>query len=157
MSTIHIGTYTYENTGESIITVEADGNSRRERGASIAAVVRRYKAAGNTVQMIGKPSYDEMHGFLHRTTVRYRVTPLPSPEDVLLAKIEEHQARIQGNGQGDGMFVVDPDFNTLMALWNAGRIVPGGKTSGPGNKLGWYSVRMIDADHAAALEMDAAR
>lgn len=76
-------------------------------------------------------------------------------EASLLARIEARQADFSHDG--DGLFAYDHDYSALVSLWNAGRIVPGSRTSGGGGKLGWYSVRMIDADHAEALAMDAYR
>lgn len=84
------------------------------------------------------------------------VAPLTdSPADALIADIEAWQ---DGHRYGDGLFLPDDhSMVTLMELWEAGRVVPGSKTSGPGARLGWYSVRMIDADHAEALIMNAAQ
>lgn len=141
---------TVTNTG-SFTVIEADGNDRRSRGARIAAAVRRMKAAGLTVEKVSV-RYDEAQGFLSRTTARYRVTAAPTAADKLLAEIEERQVW----SRGDGLFLPEGySSETLNELWFAGRIVPGSKTSGPGGKLGWYSVRMIDADHAEALALNA--
>jgi hypothetical protein len=72
-------------------------------------------------------------------------------EAELLAKIETWQA----GHHGDGLFLPDGYSHVAhMALWEANRIVPGSKTSGAGGKLGWYSVRMIDADHEEALRIN---
>lgn len=77
-------------------------------------------------------------------------------QEAMLAEIEAWQAE---NPYCSGMMFADRahNFEALMQLWYAGRIVSGSRTSGPGNKFGWYSVRMINENHAAALEMDAAR
>lgn len=74
-----------------------------------------------------------------------------SAADALLAEIEAWQA---AHRYGDGLFLPEHhSLTTLGELWDAGRVVPGSGTSGPGGRLGWYSVRMIDADHAEALIM----
>jgi hypothetical protein len=71
----------------------------------------------------------------------------------LLAEIEEWQR--ESHADGDGLMLPDRySPATLQALWDAGLVVPGGKTTGNGGKLGWYSVRMINADHEEALVMD---
>jgi len=71
----------------------------------------------------------------------------------LLAEIEEWQR--ESHADGDGLMLPDRySLATLQALWDAGLVVPGGKTTGNGGKLGWYSVRMIDAAHEEALAMD---
>lgn len=57
----------------SFTAIEADGGTRRERGARIGAAVRRMKAAGLAVEKVSV-RYDEGYGFLPRTTARYRVT-----------------------------------------------------------------------------------
>lgn len=56
-----------------VVIIDADGGTRRERGARLAAAVRRMKAAGMTVERI-YIGYDEFYGFQTRTTARYRVT-----------------------------------------------------------------------------------
>lgn len=153
MSILNIHTYT--GASADIVSLEADGNSRRERGATIAAAVRRLKADGSTVEKIST-HYDEAPGFLARTTVRYRVTAPTSPArtTALLAEIEAWQAA----HRGDGLFIPRAyHMTTTWQLVDDGLIVSGHQVSGPGGKLGWYSVQMIDADHAAALEMNAAR
>lgn len=56
-----------------VVIMDADGGTRRERGARLGAAVRRMKAAGMTVERV-YVGYDEFYGFQTRTTARYRVT-----------------------------------------------------------------------------------
>lgn len=148
MSILEVHTYT--GATANIVSLEADGGTRRERGATIGAAVRRLKADGSTVEKIST-HYDEAYGFLSRTTCRYRVTPPTSPArtEALLAEIEAWQAE---NPYCDGLFVPKGyHLETIFKLLDDGLVVSGVKTSGTGNKIGWYSVRMIDAAHAEAL------
>lgn len=152
MSSIEV--YTYTGATANIVSLEADGGTRRERGAKIAAAVRRLKADGSTAEKIST-HYDEAYDFPARTTVRYRVTPPTSPirTEALLAEIEAWQA---ANPYADGLFIPKGyHLETIFKLADDGLIVSGAKTSGQGNKIGWYSVRMINASHAKALKMNA--
>lgn len=119
---------------------DLDGYVTCLRGADLRSAARRYGIAFTTKTKVGWIR-QEIRKHYH--------------QEAILAEIEAWQAE---NPYCSGLMfgVRDIDFNALMALWSAGRIVSGSRTSGPGHKFGWYSVRMIDADHATALEMDAA-
>lgn len=58
--------------GSTIVDIEARGGSRRERGARIAAAVRREKQNGITLKSVSV-SYSETYGFLSATYARYSV------------------------------------------------------------------------------------
>lgn len=79
---------------------------------------------------------------------RERAEKLRDAAMALLAEIEAWQ---KANPYCDGLFLPRGHDKAYHYLWEAGLIVPGSRTSGPGAKLGWYSVRLIDADHAEAL------
>lgn len=55
-----------------LLFIRAYGGTRRERGASIAAAVRRLKRDGVTLERY-HTSYDEAYGFQTLTETRYRV------------------------------------------------------------------------------------
>lgn len=61
----------FSKTGN-LIEVRAYGGTRRQRGAKIAAVVRRLRAEGRVANRyhIG---YDEAYGFMAMTVAKYRV------------------------------------------------------------------------------------
>lgn len=143
--------YTHVNPNDATtITLEVNGGSRRSRSAKLGAVVRRLRAAELKVERISI-AHDESAGVLGLTAALYRVSPTPIATDALLAEIEEWQAANRGNG----LFLPEHhDIETLTDLWYAGHIIPGSRTSAPGKRLGWYSVRMIEADHAEALGMN---
>lgn len=56
-----------------LITIKADGGSRRERGAAIGATIRQLRRDGLTLECY-HTSYDEVWGFLPRTEMKYRIT-----------------------------------------------------------------------------------
>lgn len=108
MSIVHSSTY-YGKNDVRTVTIHADGNSRRERGATIAAAVRRLKADGSTVEMIGKPTYDEAYGFMTRTTARYRVTAAAVAEYTVGARLYFHPGTERapfGTVIGEGAVIV---------------------------------------------------
>lgn len=55
-----------------LVTITADGGSRRERGARIGAAVRKLQATGVTLIRYHL-AYDELWGFQSRTTASYRI------------------------------------------------------------------------------------
>lgn len=56
------------------VTFSADGGKRRSRGAVIAGLIRDYKKEhGVRLELVSR-SYDEMYGFLSRTSIRYWIT-----------------------------------------------------------------------------------
>ena len=61
-------------TDDGIVEIRAYGGSRRERGASIAAAVRRLRREGTELQRF-YVAYDEMYGFQTMTWARYRGAP----------------------------------------------------------------------------------
>lgn len=56
-------------SGLAIVDVAARGGTRRERGAAIAAFVRKYPESLVSVHF----SYSETHGFLSATYARYKI------------------------------------------------------------------------------------
>lgn len=50
-----------------------DTRDRRSRGAQIAAVRVAYQGVHGVRLVPLSTSYDEAHGFLHRTRIRYRI------------------------------------------------------------------------------------
>lgn len=56
---------------EGLVEIRAYGGSRRERGAKIAAEVRRLRAEGREMKRYHR-SYDEAYGFTTMSTAKYK-------------------------------------------------------------------------------------
>lgn len=75
MSSIDV--YTQDN---GIVVIQSYGGSARERGAKIGAAVRRMRAAGLTVELIAKSSYEGAEGFQSCSVARYQTAVAPVEE-----------------------------------------------------------------------------
>lgn len=57
---------------DTIVDLQADGGTRRERGARLGALVRRYEREHGVKLTRLHIGYDEVYGFLPRTYARYK-------------------------------------------------------------------------------------